>query len=212
MFQSLGLPTVRGKRHTTRSLHKSNGVHPLRSPQKPPRHCADEWRRGPFLTNSGPGYSEKSACWRFAQGPRLEGRTRGWIDRLLWLREVPFDLLGRQPRFSARCSSARARGTRSARAAARDVRLRPKPISPSSFGELTSGADFKQKIHLHAATVHTAIAIITALRNDVDANERRSLFAPGFVTERLADLVWSRSHGEENRELVVCEILRLDAV
>ncbi len=53
---------------------------------------------------------------------------------------------------------------------------------------------------------------VTALRNDVDAYECRDLFAPGFVSERLADLVWSRSHGEENRELVVCEILRRDAV
>ena len=47
-----------------------------------------------------------------------------------------------------------------------------------------------------------------ALCNDVDAYECRDLFAPGFVTKRLADLVWSRSHGEEKRELVVREILR----
>ncbi|MDP9024630.1 MAG: hypothetical protein M3N13_04535 [Candidatus Eremiobacteraeota bacterium] len=75
-------------------------------------------------------------------------------------------------------------------------------------GEMTSGAEFMQEIQLHAISVWTVADIITALRNDVDAYECRDLFAPGFVTERLADLVWSRSHGEEKRELVVCEILR----
>ena len=53
---------------------------------------------------------------------------------------------------------------------------------------------------------------VTALRNDVDAYECRDLFVPSFVSERLADLVWSRSHDEENRKLVVREILRRDAV
>ena len=65
-----------------------------------------------------------------------------------------------------------------------------------------------QEIQLHAISAWTVADIITALRNDVDAYECRDLFAPGFVTERLADLVWSRSHGEEKRELVVREILR----
>ena|GEM_PF-6894423 len=75
-------------------------------------------------------------------------------------------------------------------------------------GEFTSRTDFLQEIQLHAISVWTVADIITALRNDVDAYECRALFAPGFVTERLADLVWSRSHGEEKRELVVREILR----
>ncbi len=75
-------------------------------------------------------------------------------------------------------------------------------------GEFTSRTDFLQEIQLHAISVWTVADIITALRNDVDAYECRDLFAPGFVTERLADLVWSRSHGEEKRELVVREILR----
>ena len=73
---------------------------------------------------------------------------------------------------------------------------------------MTSGTEFMQEIQLHAISVWTVADIITALRNDVDAYECRDLFAPGFVTERLADLVWSRSHGEEKRELVVREILR----
>jgi hypothetical protein len=75
-------------------------------------------------------------------------------------------------------------------------------------GEFTSRTDFLQETQLHAISVWTVADIITALRNDVDAYECRDLFAPGFVTERLADLVWSRSHGEEKRELVVREILR----
>ena len=75
-------------------------------------------------------------------------------------------------------------------------------------GETTSETSFMQEIQLHAISVWTVDDIITALRNDVDAYECRDLFAPGFVTERLADLVWSRSHGEEKRELVVREILR----
>ncbi len=75
-------------------------------------------------------------------------------------------------------------------------------------GEFTSRTDFMQEIQLHAISVWTVEDIITALRNDVDAYECRALFAPGFVTERLTDLVWSRSHGEEKRELVVRQILR----
>ncbi len=71
--------------------------------------------------------------------------------------------------------------------------------------------DFMQEIQVHAISVWTVADIITALRNDVDAYECRALFAPGFVTERLADLVWSRTHGEEKRELVVREILRREA-
>ena len=76
------------------------------------------------------------------------------------------------------------------------------------IGETTCETTFMQEIQLHAISVWTVADIITALRNDVDAYECRALFAPGFVTERLADLVWSRSHGEEKRELVVREILR----
>jgi hypothetical protein len=75
-------------------------------------------------------------------------------------------------------------------------------------GEFTSRTDFLQEIQLHAISVWTVADIITALRNDVDAYECRDLFAPGFVTERLGDLVWSRRHGEEKRELVVRDILR----
>jgi len=75
-------------------------------------------------------------------------------------------------------------------------------------GEVTSCTDFMQEIQLHAISVWTVADTITALRNEIDAYECRDLFAPGFVTERLADLVWSRSHGEEKRELVVREILR----
>jgi hypothetical protein len=75
-------------------------------------------------------------------------------------------------------------------------------------GEFTTGTDFMQEIQLHAISVWTVDDIITALRNDVDAYECRALFAPGFVTERLADLVWSRTHGDEKRASVVRHILR----
>jgi hypothetical protein len=75
-------------------------------------------------------------------------------------------------------------------------------------GKFTSRTDFLQETQMHAISVWTVPDIIAALRNDVDAYECRALFAPGFVAERVADLVWSRSYGEEKRELVVHEILR----
>ena len=49
-------------------------------------------------------------------------------------------------------------------------------------GEFTSRTDFLQEIQRHAISVWTVADIIIALRNDVDAYECRTLFAPGFVT------------------------------
>jgi hypothetical protein len=69
------------------------------------------------------------------------------------------------------------------------------------------GPSFLQEVEAHAISVWTVDDVVTALRNDVDTYECRELFKPGFVRERLADLEWSRSHGEEKRAFVVREIL-----
>jgi hypothetical protein len=76
--------------------------------------------------------------------------------------------------------------------------------------EFRAGLSFTQEIQAHAISVWTVADLITALRNDVDTYECRDLFAPGFVSERLADLEWSRSHGPEKRALIVRQILRRD--
>jgi len=71
-----------------------------------------------------------------------------------------------------------------------------------------AGASFTQEMQAHAISVWTVEDLINALRNDVDAYECRDLFATGFVSERLSDLEWSRSHGAEKRAAVVRQILR----
>jgi hypothetical protein len=71
-----------------------------------------------------------------------------------------------------------------------------------------AGESFSQEIQTHAISVWTIEDVITALRIDVDTYECRELFTPGFVYDRLADLEWSRTHGEEKRAHVVRDILR----
>lgn len=71
-----------------------------------------------------------------------------------------------------------------------------------------AGESFSQEIQTHAIAVWTVEDLITALRIDVDTYECRALFAPGFVYDRLADLAWNRTHGEEKRATIVRDILR----
>ncbi|HTD36207.1 MAG TPA: hypothetical protein VK669_01740 [Candidatus Limnocylindrales bacterium] len=71
-----------------------------------------------------------------------------------------------------------------------------------------AGESFSQEIQTHAISVWTVEDLITALRIDVDTYECRALFAPGFVYDRLADLEWSRAHGDEKRAAVIRSILR----
>jgi hypothetical protein len=71
-----------------------------------------------------------------------------------------------------------------------------------------AGESFSQEIQTHAISVWTIDDVITALCIDVDTYECRALFAAGFVYDRLADLEWSRTHGEEKRANVVRDILR----
>lgn len=73
-----------------------------------------------------------------------------------------------------------------------------------------AGESFSQEIQTHAISVWTVDDLITALRIDVDTYECRALFAPGFVYDRLADLEWSRAHGDEKRAAVIRRILRRD--
>src|ERR1035437_9375489 len=71
-----------------------------------------------------------------------------------------------------------------------------------------AGESFSQEIQTHAISVWTVDDVITALRIDVDTYECRALFAPGFVYDRLGELEWSRTHGEEKRAAIVRQILR----
>jgi hypothetical protein len=71
-----------------------------------------------------------------------------------------------------------------------------------------AGEAFAQEIETHAISVWTVDDVITALRIDVDTYECRALFAPGFVYDRLGELEWDRTHGEEKRAAIVRQILR----
>ncbi|HZX67591.1 MAG TPA: hypothetical protein VFE70_01850 [Candidatus Elarobacter sp.] len=71
-----------------------------------------------------------------------------------------------------------------------------------------AGESFAQEIQTHAISVWTVEDVITAVRLDVDTVECRALFATGFVYDRLTDLEWSRTHGDEKRAVIVRQILR----
>jgi hypothetical protein len=64
------------------------------------------------------------------------------------------------------------------------------------------------ELRIHRVSVWTVEELIAAIANDVDTLECRDLFAPGFVTDALGDLIWSRTHGTEKRPAILRDVLR----
>ncbi len=72
----------------------------------------------------------------------------------------------------------------------------------------TDGSNLVSELRIHRVSVWTVEELIAAIANDVDTLECRDLFAPGFVTDALGDLIWSRTHGTEKRLAILRDVLR----
>jgi hypothetical protein len=60
---------------------------------------------------------------------------------------------------------------------------------------------------IHGVSLWTVADLIRVLSLGAGAYELRPLFAPGPVTDRIADLEWSRAHGARKRLTVICDAL-----
>ena len=76
-------------------------------------------------------------------------------------------------------------------------------IGPAFGDDVALGSE----LQTHGVSAWTVADLATVLTAGVSAFDLRPLFAPGFVAERLPDLLWDRDHGMKKRVTLVCEIL-----
>jgi hypothetical protein len=77
-------------------------------------------------------------------------------------------------------------------------------VGPSFSNEQTLAAE----LQTHAVSAWTIDDLAELLAIGANPYEIESLFAPGFVSDRIAQIRWTREHGQAKRVAFICETLR----
>ena len=73
------------------------------------------------------------------------------------------------------------------------------------------GVNLRDELLEHGVSCWTTGDLVQCLENGCDPVEIEQLFTPGFVRQRIDDIVWEREHGAAKRTAVVCDLLRENA-
>ncbi|MDE2573526.1 MAG: hypothetical protein KGM44_13510 [bacterium] len=68
--------------------------------------------------------------------------------------------------------------------------------------------ELQSELRAHGVAAFTVEDLRTLLALGANAHEMRPLFAPGFASDALADLLWNRAHGESKRVADVAALVR----
>jgi len=73
------------------------------------------------------------------------------------------------------------------------------------------GVNLGDELIMHRVSCWTTQDLVQCLEHAYDPVEIEALFAPGFVRQRVDDVLWERGHGAAKRTAVVCDLLRENA-